>query len=229
MFLRIIKNINKQKASVDLVYYTVCDKHWLMEVFEYCLFPLLRLVCEVGWGWEGLSSLFLINNRVINQRGRVIQKHKHTGAEWSLNMEPDTLSPYNSVISTVCVCVTLFITCVHVELGSVGVCSQSICVFLRVRETANWNQFVLSAVWTPLCPSSWWVCVSVCHLVTLFLQCWWVPLVTVCGSFWSECVWCVCLCVWWVNRKDRAITSSLVALKRTPAVVDVDSIKFQWI
>lgn len=67
------------------------------------VFPV-RLVCKAGWGFEGLSSLLLINNRVINQRGWDCdtETQTHKGTEWRLNMEPDTVSPYSSVISTVC-------------------------------------------------------------------------------------------------------------------------------
>ncbi len=121
-------------------------------------------------------------------------------------MEPDTLSPYSSVISTVCV--ILFITCVRV-LVCVCVC---VCVRACMRGGGKVRVRVCLCVFSvnlcvPVCKSQLEsicalsclnppahlphdsICVCVCHLVTLLLQCWWVPLVTVCGAVWSECVW----------------------------------------
>lgn len=143
------------------------------------VFPI-RLVCKAGWGFEGLSSLLLINNRVINQRGWDCdtETQTHKGTEWRLNMEPDTVSPYSSVISTVCV--ALFITCGGEGGRSVWV-RVCLCVFLY-NLCVPVCKSQLESICTLSCLTIVLVSFCVCHLVTLLLQCWWVPLVTVCGS-----------------------------------------------
>lgn len=101
-------------------------------------------------------------------------------------MEPDTLSPYSSVISTVCqsvyyLCGVRVRVCLCVFLVNLCV-PMCVCVCKSQLESIC----TLSCLNPPsahLPHDSVRLCV--CHLVTLLLQSWWVPLVTVCGSVWS--------------------------------------------
>lgn len=136
------------------------------------------------------------------------QKHKVPGTDRSLNMEPDTLSPHSSVISTVsfhylCACGVRVTVCVPV-----CVCS---CVRMRQQQSIEINLdpqlFEPPPDYLPPMTPSVWVFVPL-------LPCY----CSVGGSLWSLCV------VRHGQDNNRAI-AWLVALKREP--VNMDLIKLQ--